>query len=316
MISQKNSSFVYFTLLIGVFACSSSKSPRPQEEPVKTVVRLPAGIKRVVVTADLHGDFESSKMLFKALEIIDENDNWKASETLWIQTGDIFDRGDGERQIIELIQKLRKQAGKFNSRIVTLVGNHEILNFRSQFKTTTKAGFKAWDCPPGVNPTVKNPDWKGRVCAFRIGGPISQFYEKSPVIFKEAGLLLTHAGVLPKHLTYGIERLNRETNEWLSGKGEFPRMLEKRDSPVWTRFYAKAEMAKRCSVLNETLKKTDSDIMVVGHSVQTPAIGSFCNGKLWLIDGGLNYRYGTGKVQGLEITSQQIRVVTKENIKK
>ncbi|MBU1220917.1 metallophosphoesterase [Myxococcota bacterium] len=313
MISNKYSILLYIVLLISVYACSSSRSPRPSEDPVKTVVRLPAGIKRVVVTADLHGDFESSKKLFKALKIIDENNNWNASDTLWIQTGDIFDRGDGERQIIELIQKLREQAGKSNSRIVTLIGNHEIMNFRSQFKTTTKGGLKAWDCPPGINPVVKDPAWKGRACAFRIGGPISRFYEKSPVIYKEAGLLLTHAGVLPKHLTYGIERLNRETNEWLAGKGEFPEMLEKRDSPVWTRFYAKAEMSKRCRVLNETLKKTDSDILIVGHSVQTPAIGSFCNGKLWLIDGGLNYRYGTGKVQGLEITPQKIRVVTSEN---
>ena len=51
--------------------------------------------------------------------------------------------------------------------------------------------------------------------------------------------LFVHGGVLPEHAEYGLERINRETSEWLLGKvPDMPEFLAGRRGVVWAREYS------------------------------------------------------------------------------
>jgi hypothetical protein len=51
------------------------------------------------------------------------------------------------------------------------------------------------------------------------GGPITRrFFAPHPTVLQVGSTLFVHGGVLPEHVEYGLERINRETRDWLLGK--------------------------------------------------------------------------------------------------
>lgn len=60
--------------------------------------------------------------------IIDDHDEWKAGTDILVQTGDIVDRGAYALDIYRLMQKLRGQAANAGGQVVSILGNHEVMN--------------------------------------------------------------------------------------------------------------------------------------------------------------------------------------------
>eukprot|EP00919_Chromeraceae_sp_WS-2016_P081478 GHVR01192434.1.p1 GENE.GHVR01192434.1~~GHVR01192434.1.p1 ORF type:complete len:505 (+),score=64.30 GHVR01192434.1:201-1715(+) len=79
----------------------------------------------IYVLADTHGDYHTVVKLLKKVDIIDDNLNWIASDTLLIQLGDVIDRGPHSDTLIIFFISLRKQAVLHNSKVILLMGNHE-----------------------------------------------------------------------------------------------------------------------------------------------------------------------------------------------
>ncbi|MFY0537705.1 metallophosphoesterase [Nannocystis pusilla] len=77
--------------------------------PAPTTTRLPAPA-RLVALGDLHGDFEATRAALRLAGAIDPQDKWIGKELMVVQTGDQLDRGDGERKILELLERLQTEA--------------------------------------------------------------------------------------------------------------------------------------------------------------------------------------------------------------
>jgi hypothetical protein len=114
--------------------------------------------------------------------------------------------------------------------------------------------------------------------------------------------------VLPKHVSYGLDRINDETKEWLLGqRPECPRVVAAEDSPVWTRAYS-APGHEECEVLRDALARMNAKRMVVGHTVQDAGINSACDGLVWRIDTGLSKYFG-GKLEVLELRGDAVKTL-------
>ena len=118
--------------------------------------------------------------------------------------------------------------------------------------------------------------------------------------------LFVHGGVLPEHVAYGLERMNREGHQWMRGKGETPAWVKAVDGPLWNRRYSDGEAD--CDTLEKALQKAKVKRMVVAHTVQTKGVNSACNGRVWRVDVGLAKHYG-GKPQVLELVADEARVI-------
>ncbi len=96
----------------------------------------------VIAIGDLHGDFNAMVSVLQAARLIDENNNWSGGTTTLVQVGDQLDRGDTEKEILDLFELLIDQAAAAGGQVIVLNGNHETMNVDLDFRYITKGGFE------------------------------------------------------------------------------------------------------------------------------------------------------------------------------
>jgi hypothetical protein len=302
-------------------ACDRSPEPKPTApaapKPALAKVTLsdrssrPAAA-RVVAVGDLHGDLEMARRVFRKVGAIDDKDNWVGGALVLVQTGDAVDRGDDDRKILDLIEKLRPQAKAAGGELIAMAGNHELMNATHDFRYVTPGALSAFaDLDPHTGkPDDVEPSARGRAIAFSPGGAYALKLADHPVIVRVGDTVFAHGGVLPKHVTAGVDALNDGTRDWLLGKAPHPpEGVLADDGPVWTRLYSDGSPSDAaCEKLGMALEALSAKRLVMGHTVQKAGINSVCDGKGWRIDVGLAHLYG-GPVQALEIRGGLVEVL-------
>jgi len=284
--------------------------PREAAAVAPTPSRLPAP-PRLVAIGDLHGDFEATRGVLRLAGAIDDADRWIGKDLVVVQTGDQLDRGDGERKILDLLERLGAEARAAGGALHVLNGNHELMNAAGDLRYVTAGGFVDFAEVPGVDlgdPRAAGvqPAMRGRLLAFVPGGPYARKLAARPVTLVVGDSVFAHAGVLPGHVRRGLEVINAETQRWLRGEGEIsPDILMGDDSPVWTRRFCQDPGPADCAVAEETLTQLQVKRMVVGHTVHKEGIVRNCDGKVWCIDVGMAAYYG-GHPEALEIVGDQV----------
>ncbi len=292
---------------------SASATPGGKKAPP---TKVPAAA-RVVAIGDVHGDLDATRRVLRLAGAIDDKDAWIGGELVVVQTGDQLDRGDGEREILELLQRDHEEAPKTGGAVYILNGNHELMNAAGDLRYVTAGGMLDFTDVPGVDindPRGQRvpPQMRGRFLSFMPGSVYGQRLAERNVIQQVGDTVFVHGGVLPEHVRYGIEKINAETQAWLRGEGPPPEAVVADDqSPVWTRRYSDNPGPADCAVLDEALAGLSAKRMVVGHTVHTEGISSACEGKVWLIDVGMASYYG-GHPEALEIVGEGVRVLKPE----
>jgi hypothetical protein len=59
--------------------------------------------ERVIAVGDVHGDADALRGCLRLAKLIDDKDKWCGGATHLVQLGDVTDRGDGERECIDLL---------------------------------------------------------------------------------------------------------------------------------------------------------------------------------------------------------------------
>jgi hypothetical protein len=278
-----------------------------------------AGPKRIVAFGDVHGDLEATRTALRTAGAIDEESRWIGGKLIVVQTGDQLDRGDDEREILDLFERLRVAAKAAGGAFYALLGNHELMNAMGDFRYVTDGGFA--DFAEGIDydpddPLLADfePRERGRMAAFAPGGPYALRLAEQSVILRAGNTIFVHGGVLPDHVAYGIDRINREAKDWLLGRTEFPEILDGADSPEWSRLYSQEPDSVACATVAQVLQLLEAQRMVVGHTVQPGGVASACEGLVWRIDSGMSAHYG-GPVEVLEILGDSVRVLESDSLK-
>ena len=240
---------------------------------------------------------------------------WIGGKLLVVQTGDEIDRGDDDRAILDLFDALKAEAAKTGGEVVAMAGNHEIMNAAFDFRYVTPGAFPTFaDVKPkndGVAAALLHVEAlaRGRAAAFAPGGPYATMIAKRPVVYRSGDTMFVHGGILPKHVTYGIDRINDDARAYLLGeKSEPSRILTSEDGPLWSRMYSAAPGREECVTLNETLRLLGAKRMVMGHTVQRNGINPACDGKAWRIDVGMS-KFFHGPIQALAIEGDVVTVL-------
>ncbi|KAF3637250.1 hypothetical protein FXO38_04536 [Capsicum annuum] len=301
---------------------------------------------RLIAIGDLHGDFQKTKEAFKLAGLINESDKWCGGSTTVVQIGDVLDRGGEELKILYFLEKLKREALKVNGNVITMNGNHEIMNVDFDFRYVTKEGLQEfqdwamWYCVGnhmkmlcdgvsvvqdlfdgipfefrGVKPDVFD-GIRTRIAALRPKGPIAErFLAKNQTVIVVGDSVFVHGGLLVKHVEYGFENVNEEVKDWICGlKGRVSRDLVRgRDSVVWLRKFSK-ELEKDCdcSTLEHVLATIPgAKRMIMGHTIQESGINGVCGNKAIRIDVGMSKGCTNGLPEVLEIDRDKgLRILT------
>ncbi|RLA63837.1 MAG: calcineurin [Epsilonproteobacteria bacterium] len=272
--------------------------------------------ERIVAIGDLHGDIFALKRVLRIANLIDDKNNWTGKNTILVQVGDQTDRGDFELEIITLLEKLSIQAVKMGGKVLTLLGNHEIMNAVLDFRFVTPLGLSKFSkfttpiSPPLQKKLLKIPKGqKGRSIAFFPGGQVSNILSNHNVAVIVGDSVFVHGGILPKWAKYGISKINQETRAFLKGKiPNVPNGIYTNDGLLWSRHFSLNTGPANCELLKESLKILGVKRMIVAHTVQLDGINNACDEMVWRVDVGMSHFYG-GQAQALEIRGNQINIL-------
>jgi hypothetical protein len=274
--------------------------------------RLPASA-RVIAIGDLHSDLNALRATLRLAGAIDSDDRWIGKDLTLVQTGDQIDRGDQDREVLDVLEKLESDAKAAGGAFYVLNGNHELMNAGFDFRYVSRRSFGGFDdfSRRAVGAAEQLPDaQRGRAAAFSPGGPYALKLAKHLTVALVGDSLFAHGGVLPAHVDYGLDRINRESQDFLAGRSRaLPRALSAEDAPVWTRFYGGDVDEATCEVLGRVLAQVGAKRLVVGHTVQAAGINGACQDRLFRIDVGLSAFYGHNPAQVLEISAGGAKVL-------
>jgi hypothetical protein len=287
----------------------SSSGRGPWTTPPPAVVAAP---ERLIAFADVHGDLSATRSVLKLSGLIDESDAWIGGSTVVVQTGDQLDRGDDEQAILDLFETLSAQAWAAGGAFYPLLGNHETMNVGLDLRYVTDGGFADFADtefdPADPQISAYPEEQRGRVAAFRPGGPYAQILAGHNLTMMVGDTVFVHGGILPDHATAGLATINAEVQAWMRGEASEPNQWTHSDAaPVWTRGYSDGPDESDCATLIETLEILGATRMVVGHTVQTTA-NPACDGKVWRMDVGMANYYG-GSPAALEIVGESVTLL-------
>lgn len=264
---------------------------------------------------DVHGDLDATRRALRLAGAIDAADTWIGGKLVVVQTGDQLDRGDDERKILDLFARLRDEAQRAGGEFISLNGNHELMNVGFDFRYVTRAGF---DTFADVKPETPDGDARirglaeearGRGAAFAPGGSYAKKLAEQNLFVKVGQHVFVHGGIAPRHVNYGLGKMNREAKDFLLGKArEAPPVVVGEDGPVWLRTYSAAPGREECATLESALTLLGARAMVMGHTVQRGGVSDACDKRAYRIDVGMARYYG-GPIQVLEIVGDRVTVL-------
>ena len=151
-----------------------SAAPAPsQSAPLTTSYRLP-GSQRVVAIGDIHGDLTALRGALRLAGAIDTDDHWIGKDLTVVQTGDQIDRGDQDREVLDVLEKLATDAKAAGGKLYVLLGNHELMNAGFDFRYVTRKSFASFDefsSRAGTAAEHVLEAERGRAAAFAPGAP-------------------------------------------------------------------------------------------------------------------------------------------------
>lgn len=288
---------------------------------------LPA-VERIIVLGDVHGDFAVTIKMLKVANLIDADHDWIGGSTYVVQVGDQVDRcrpqgtypcnhelgtendEASDIKILKLFTKLHNQAILAGGKVISLLGNHELMNSQGQLHYVSYLGLKEFDNyidPKNKNLTFKNGE-EARMHAFKPGNEYGKYLGCSRLGAVVVGSnLFVHAGILPILIQEleiknkeDIENINLLIRKWLLKKINY-RNIDKivgssKHSMFWTRILG--NIPKNMHIHDQTcadylapvLKTLNVGSVIIGHTPQSfikfGGINGTCDNKLWRVDNG------------------------------
>ena len=138
---------------------------------------------------DIHGCFRTVQHLVKLIRFDPGRDR------LWL-VGDLVNRGPGSLEVLRWVREL-------GDRAVCVLGNHDL---------------KLLACGLGIRSSLKNPQLIS-ILAAPDREELLSWLGSRPLVHREGGYVLVHAGLLPGWTVEEAARLGREIQQRLSGPG-------------------------------------------------------------------------------------------------
>lgn len=323
-----------------------------------TVVSAPH--RRIIAIGDLHGDLLQTRRALRLAGLLsaDGMDRWCGGSDVLVQVGDVLDRGGDEIAILSLLRWLHIQAQLKGGAVFQVNGNHETINVEGDFRYVDplgfyeafnfvdyceqehegdfEAAFAAWRAASEKRKAAKQTSYnwmpwnllkmqKGmaaRSMLFNPGGPLAKELARHGVVLRVNDWLFAHGGILPHHVHYGLERMNKEVSDWMMGNNSDQPMTipfiatRGYDSVVWSRLYSREiseksdDSIRACAVLRTALEAAGAKGLVVGHTPQTLGANSKCQGQVWRIDVGMSSGMLNAQPEVLEIFNDEVRVLS------
>ena len=99
-----------------------------------------ASLRLATSTAPTTAIFE----ILRVAGIVDSGGRWAGGRTHFVQVGDIVDRGDDSRKVLDFLRRLEREAPGSGGRVHFLLGNHEVARMLGDLRLTAAGEYAAF----------------------------------------------------------------------------------------------------------------------------------------------------------------------------
>lgn len=266
--------------------------------------------KRIIVIGDLHGDFDLTIRSLKLAILIDDKYNWVGKDTIVVQVGDQLDsRRDNTNpnssysdntpediRVLEFMTELNEKAMKKGGMVISLLGNHEIMNVLGDMRYVSKKD---------LSETRKEDFKQGNKYAKLLACTRVPAVIIGSFIFVHAGLINKFLKLMNIKNRDDLYKISYIMRKWLLGiidKNNVGNIIAShKESLFWDRILGSIppnmnNTHPKCTeYLDDVLQLFKVDKMVIGHTPQffinKDGINKTCDDKLWRVDIGASFGF-------------------------
>ena len=284
-----------------------------------------ANSQKIIAIGDLHGDYDAFLALMSQAGLVDAKGHWSGKQTIFVQLGDVVDRGPKSRDIILHLQRLQKEASRAGGKVIALIGNHEAMNMTNDLRYVPAAEYQNYVTPMSqglreanfqlnknkleaayrqTNPKMTDAEVKAkfeeqyplgaieRRLAWASDGEIGRWILSNPVAVIVGDSLFVHGGISTKYDMDTLPQLDNLVHTALSTAAtDDDAILEDEVGPLWYRGFA-AESENSIKDIADVLKAYSVKRMIIAHTPNLAGIKVLDQGRVILIDTGISASYG------------------------
>ncbi len=251
-----------------------------KQSPLQNEKNETGKVSKQFVVSDMEANFKAFRLLLQANQIIDSSFEWTFGDGHLVLTGDFFDRGFQQTELLWLIYSLEEKAKAAGGYVHYILGNHEIMNLSNDLRY--------------VHP-------KYMQVAALMGTSYLSFYDENSELGRwlrtknvaetVGDVLYVHGGIsqLLNEMDLSIPKINKAVRpHYADSTGKYPDMrtevLYSDLGPFWYRgYYAGAQKATQRQV-DSTLSQYRVKYIATGHTVIADTISLLYNGKVFNTD--------------------------------
>ncbi len=200
-VSPRRACISVLLLLVSAALVWAASAKAPAEPP-----------ESVIAIGDVHNDYDDFVAILRRTGLTDKQNHWTGGKTTFVQVGDLLDRGPKPREVMDLMIALEKEAVQTGGRVVSLLGNHEMMNIMGDLRYVTPGNYASF--------ADRNSEKRQRAAYDEYvkwrGGHTSLIAElPQPMELTEAEWMARHpAGFIEQREAFGPKG---EYGEWLRG---------------------------------------------------------------------------------------------------
>lgn len=241
--------------------------------------------ERIIAVGDLHGDYDAYQEILSRAGLIDVDGNWAGGATVFVQTGDIVDRGPDSLKIITHIRRLTAQAKAVGGEVIVLLGNHEAMvrvgdlryvhpgeyaiyvdkgseKLRREYFRANRRRIRSRY--RSLNPMIRSRDvwrqWKANTplgfaemrAAWSDQGDLGKWVLNRPTAVKVGDSLFVHGGLSPGYAELSLDAINKAVTLALKrSETAEESILFDEDGPLWYRAYILRPQIQNFAAIDE-----------------------------------------------------------------
>lgn len=229
----------------------------------------------VIAIGDVHNDFDDFVAILRRTGLIDSASHWVGGKATLVQVGDLLDRGPKPREVMNLMMALEKEAPQSGGRVISLLGNHEVMNIMGDLRYVVPMNYASFadansekrrqeayqeyvKWRDGHAPLVAEltqpmemtePEWMARHPAGFIEqrealgskGQYGEWLRQHATVAEIAGVIFLHGGIHPDLANKTSESINDRVHREIKEFDELKQYFQ--DEKLILPFFSLQEMA-------------------------------------------------------------------------
>ncbi len=304
---------------------------------------------RIVAIGDIHGAYDKFVSILREAKLIDRGNHWSGGRAVFVQVGDVLDRGADSRKALDLLRRLEGEAAGAGGQVHALLGNHEVMRMLGDLRYTSKGEYAAFRTTESRDlrdryatalasrlaeqaRAAGQPDneealrqkvldetplgWVEMQRAFGPSGEYGSWLRGHDVMVKVNGVAFLHGGTTLETARLGCAAINATAREELTAStppDSKTSLTASADGPLWYRGLAKDDSGVTSDEVTGMLRALEARAIVIGHTPTTErAIRARFDGRVFLIDTGMldGSFFPGGKPSALEIEGDTFTAIS------